>query len=645
MKRLPLDEPGEPDSRSAGRYLLWILRSQMPTIVAGIALGIVWMVSQALVPAALGAGVDALTSHDRTALLGAGGALLGLGTVTAISGIMRHRFAVTNFLGAGFRTMQVTARHATRLGATLPTKVATGEVVSIGTTDFDHVGYAMDVSARTGGAVVAIIVVSVLLLDVSVPLGLVVVIGVPLLVGVVGFLLKPLHQRRRAQRELTGALTGRAADIVSGLRILRGIGGEDVVSGRYRTESQQVRAAGVRVAKVETVLEGAQILLPGLFVALVTWLGARFAVAGKITPGELVAFYAYAVFLVSPLRTLTEFAEKLTRGLVAAGRVVSLLRVEPELHDPAEPAPIAAGDLDDPGSGFTAGHGRLTAIAAARSEDAAAIADRIGLLDPDSDARLSGVPLRQLRIDDVRSHVVVADNDDRLFRGRLRDELAAARDDGAAPATRDAAAVPGARDAAVLAATDAAVPGARAAAIPSRDAAVLPARDAAGLGARGAAVPAVRDGAVVAGRDADVGGARDAGVLAALETAAASDIVDALPDGLDAEIAERGRDFSGGQQQRLRLARVLALDPPVLVLVEPTSAVDTHTEALIAQRLPAARAGRTTVVCTTSPLLLDHADTVAFVGADGRVAATGTHRELLDTCPAYAATVTREEDG
>ncbi|MGI5180752.1 ABC transporter transmembrane domain-containing protein [Dactylosporangium sp. CA-152071] len=567
MKRLPIDEPGEPDSRSAARFLLWVLRHQLPTIIAGIALGIVWMVSQALVPAALGAGVDALTSHDRGALGAAGGALLGLGTVTAVSGIMRHRFAVTNFLSAGFRTMQVTARHATRLGATLPKKVATGEVVSIGTTDFDHVGYAMDVTARGGGAVVAIVVVSVLLLDVSVPLGLVVVIGVPLLVAVVGLLLKPLHQRRRAQRELAGALTGRAADIVSGLRILRGIGGEDVVSGRYRTESQQVRAAGIRVAKVETLLEGAQILLPGLFVALVTWLGARFAVAGKITPGELVAFYAYAAFLVSPLRTLTEVAEKVTRGHVAAGRVVSLLRVEPELHDPARPEAPHDGDLEDPGSGFTAGHGRLTAIAAARPEHAAAIADRIGLLDPGSEARLLGVPLRTMRIDDVRSHVVVADNDDRLFRGRLRDEL------GGHQTTKS-----------------------------------------------------------------------DTAVLGALETAAAQDIVDALPDGLDTEVAERGRDFSGGQQQRLRLARVLALDPPVLVLVEPTSAVDTHTEALIARRLPAARAGRTTVVCTTSPLLLDRADVVAFVDATGRVAATGTHRELLATCPAYSATVTREED-
>ncbi|GAA0717505.1 ABC transporter ATP-binding protein [Dactylosporangium roseum] len=558
MIRLPLPEPGEPDSRSAARYLFWVARHQLRLIAGGLVFGIVWMLGQALVPAALGVGIDALATHDRTRLLWSGAGLLGLGAVTAVSGVLRHRFAVSNFLSAGFRTVQVTVRHATRLGATLPKKVATGEVVSIGTTDFDHIASTLDITARFGGAVVAIVVVTVLLLQVSVPLGLVVVIGVPILVAVVGLLLRPLHHRRKLQRDLSGELTGRAADIVAGLRVLRGVGGEAVFAGRYRAESQRVRAAGVRVAKVESMLEAAQILLPGCFVALVTWLGARFAVSGRISAGELVAFYAYAAFLVAPLRTLTEFAEKLTRGLVAARRVVDLLRVEPELTSPAAPVRLVDGDLDDPGSGFVARQGAFTALAAVRPEDAADIADRIALLAPESKARLREVPLPQLALDRVREHIVVADNNDRLFRGPLREQI---------------------------------------------------------------------------GDD-----------TATLHAAAVQDIVDALPDGLDTEIAERGRDFSGGQQQRLRLARALALDPPVLVLVEPTSAVDAHTEARIAERLPAARDGRTTVVCTTSPLLLDRADTVAFVGADGRVAATGTHRELLVTCPAYAATVTREED-
>src|SRR5262249_36268983 len=157
-----------------------------------------------------------------------------------------------------------------------------------------------------------IVVVTVILLTSSIPLGLVVVLGVPVLLVIVGLLIRPLHQRQQAYREETGKLTTRAADIVSGLRVLRGIGGEATFSARYANESQKVRAAGVRVARVESWLESAQILLPGIFVALVTWLGARFAVAGRIHVGELVAFYGYAVFLLNPLRTLTEAADKLT---------------------------------------------------------------------------------------------------------------------------------------------------------------------------------------------------------------------------------------------------------------------------------------------------------------------------------------------
>lgn len=101
-----------------------------------------------------------------------------------------------------------------------------------------------------------------------------------------------------------------------------------------------------------------------------------------------------------------------------------------------------------------------------------------------------------------------------------------------------------------------------------------------------------------------------------------------------------GRNLSGGQRQRVRLARALAREPEVLLCVDPTSAVDTHTEARIATRVRAAREGATTVVTTSSPLLLGAADVVFFV-QDGAVTASGTHTELLASCPAYADRVSR----
>jgi ABC-type multidrug transport system fused ATPase/permease subunit len=143
-------------------------------------------------------------------------------------------------------------------------------------------------------------------------------------------------------------------------------------------------------------------------------------------------------------------------------------------------------------------------------------------------------------------------------------------------------------------------------------------------------------GDVVAGRSP----VDDAAVTRALTAAVATDIVDGLGDGTASVVDTQGRNLSGGQRQRIRLARALHADPEVLLAVEPTSAVDAHTEAAIAQRLPIARAGRTTLLASTSPALLDRADVVHYL-VDGRLAATGTHRALLDTEPGYRALVTR----
>jgi ABC-type multidrug transport system fused ATPase/permease subunit len=537
-------------------------------VIFGIVAGVVWMLAQALMPYATGMAIGAgIAQRDAGALMLWTGVLFALGVVQATAGILRHRCAVLNWLSAAYRTVQVTVRHAGHLGATLPRRLSTGEVVSIGTSDISHIGNAIDITARGAGSVVAVIVVAVILLRTSIGLGLVVIIGVPVLMAIVGLLIRPLHRHQQAYREQSGRLTTRASDIVSGLRVLRGIGGESTFAGRYRTESQLLRTAGVRVARVDSMLEGAQILLPGIFVAVVTWLGARAAIAGSISVPELIAFYGYAAFLLFPLRTLTETVQKITRGHVAARRVVRVLSLVPDLAEPATPA--AAPDpresnLVDPESGVVIRPGRLTAIAAARPEDAVAIAERLGRYT-DSPARLDGVLLRDLPRDVVRDLILMADNDARLFSGRLRDELAGNR---VAEAER---------------------------------------------------------------------------VRAVLRAASAEEIVESLPAGLDTMVAERGREFSGGQQQRLRLARALLADPPVLVLVEPTSAVDAHTEARIGARLRDARLGRTTVVCTTSPLLLDRADHVIYVER-GRRVAEGTHRELLDTSGAYAACVTRGED-
>ena len=134
----------------------------------------------------------------------------------------------------------------------------------------------------------------------------------------------------------------------------------------------------------------------------------------------------------------------------------------------------------------------------------------------------------------------------------------------------------------------------------------------------------------------------DVDILGALEAVSALDIVEALDEGLDSWVEERGRSFSGGERQRLSLARALLTGAEVLILVEPTSAVDTHTEGRIARRLRAARGDDLTLVATTSPLLLEQVDLVYLV-IGGRVVDQGRHHDLVERSAPYRQIVLREE--
>lgn len=568
--QLPVADPGDPDTRSPARLLIWVGRHQRGTLLLGVLFGVVWMLAQALIPFAIGAAIQrGIVDSDNTALAEWTLIVLALGATQAVAGVLRHRFAVFNWLQASFRMAQIVAHHAARTGPAVRGRLSTGEVVATVSNDAMRAGGAFDITARLAGAVVAYFVVAVILLSASVTLGLVVLVGVPILVALLGGVIKPLQARQREQREEVGKLTALGADTAAGLRVLRGIGGEYAFYDRYRRRSQAVRVAGVRVAMPQSTLDAAQVFIPGLFVVFVTWLGARFAVSGQIKTGELVAFYGYAAFLVIPLRTAAEAVDKVTRALVGARRMLSVLEVERAGDEPSDPAaePPPGVGLTDPRSGLVVRPGELVGLVSADPHETAGIADRLGGFGSEDGVLLGDVPLADLPVAAVRRRVVVSEADPVLFAGTLRTELD-----------------PWGRT-----------------------------------------------------------GGDDERILEAIEIANAEDIVDALPEGLGAEVDERGRSFSGGQRQRLVLARALLSGAEALVLVEPTSAVDAHTEARIAQRLHGARNGRITVITTTSPLVLDRADRVALV-VDGRVVAEGTHRELMRANPDYRLVVTRGED-
>lgn len=558
------EDPGTPDTRGGWRFLWWLVRRQSGRSAAGALLGSTWMVLLAAQPYLMARAVDDGLLPGRLGVLaGWTGVMLVVGSLNAWVSILRHRVMTRVRMDANFRTVKVVVGHVVRLGAALPRRAGAGEVVTIGVGDVQTLAQALTVVGPGVGSIVVYGVVAGLLLAVSAPLAAVVLLGVPVIALLTGPPALRLQGAETEYRELQGVLTARIGDLAGGLRVLGGLGGKGLFADAFRRDSRRLREQGYRVGAVASWVQALGVGLPTLFLAVVTWLAARLTARGAMSVGELVSVYGYVAVLVGPVAFFVRMAYDLNRGVVAARRAVRLLRLEPEPDTGTLPAPAGPAELHDPVSGVRVAPGRLTALAAARPAEAAAVVDRLGRYGP-TNATWGGVRLDAVPLTDVRRRVLVADNEADLFAGPLREVLAVAHP------------------------------------------------------------------------------ADEAALRRAVYAAAAEDVVRGLPDGLDSAVAGQGRSLSGGQRQRVRLARALLADPEVLLAVEPTSALDAHTEAAVADRLRAAREGRTTLVTTTSPLVLARADTVVFL-ADGKVVATGPHPCLLAEEPAYRALVARDD--
>ncbi|HHW84281.1 MAG TPA: ABC transporter ATP-binding protein [Actinomycetales bacterium] len=563
MLAFPDSFPEGPPRSSRIRLLLWLFGRARWGVLASALISSVRFVSLVLLPLVLGLAIDSGLSEGLTAQVWAYGAgLVGLGLLAAGADSLSHIAEVRNWMKTAYTVVTNVDNHVSRTGERMTRSTATGKVVAVVASDAAYLGNILEVAGSVIGGLVAYLVVAWLLLQESALMAAIVLLGLPLVTAANLLVSIPLQRRQATHREAQGELTSLASDTVAGLRILRGIGGEDVFTERYREQSQSVRAAGVRVSNWAALLSALQILLPGILVVAVVWVSAALAVRGEVSAGQLVTFYGYTAFLRDPVTRIGYFFIHASRAWVAAKKVVELLRVEPatgRLGDadlPGTPLPLPErGELlHDGATGVSIPAGALTVLVSPSPDTSAALLSRLARLDDDASAlvRLAGSPVADFRIADVRQTVVYSQANPQLFSGKLTAEL-------------------------------------------------------------------------------DVRDREDRlDLLAALAVADARDVLESLPEGLDGSITEKGRSLSGGQRQRVALARAVATEAPVLLLVEPTSAVDAHTEKRIAANLARHRAGRTTVVVSASPLVLEHAENVVFLGADGRERARGTHRELMD---------------
>ena len=585
----------QPPSFGAGALLRWLLRrAAVPVALATLA-ACTSNIIQAIVPAFLGQALDAGIENGLNARIwGIGALLLVLFVVYAVGDTMLSYFGVQAWMRTAFDVDRLVGRQVSATGADLSRQVSTGEVATIIASDADYLGKLIQHLPALLGAAASFIVVAVLMLRTSVSLGLVVILGMPLVAAIVTLVIRPLQKRQAVQREAQSAVTTITTDTVAGLRILRGIGGEDVFARRYRDASQELRRRGVEVASSQATLMTLQVLLPGLFAAIVVWIAARMAVAGSLSPGGLITFYGYTAYLSWPLWVFTNSVQDYTRAVVGARRLSRLLEVTPAAGslverldlDPAAAHPIS-GDLVDTGSDLRLEEGRMTALVCPDPEVSADLATRLGrFTDSGPTVTLAGRPLTTMPLDQVRASVIVAGATAQLFTGTLREALD----------------VRGGPDPQPAGLTDL-------------------------VRAESERTTGADVDQQVRAQERNMPG--DDRLLEAIEIADAGDVLTSLSEGLAGMITEKGRSLSGGQRQRVALARALLTEAPTLVLIEPTSALDSHTEARVAAQVHRARAGRTTVVVTASPLVLEACDEVILLDSGGTELLRSTHRELM----------------
>ncbi|MEV3935646.1 ABC transporter ATP-binding protein [Glycomyces sp. NPDC049804] len=534
----PADIPADP-----WRYLWYVARAQTGLVALGFVLlsvsGSAWI----LLPWTISKIIDEVLlagSAEPLARWSVALAVVAIASSWVFVAGYRSLFMAESH--ARVRTVRNLTDHLNRAGTGVRGAVSPGEMVNLSTEDAHKTGSFIFQLGFGWMGLVMTAVGAVLLWRASPALGWTTLIGVLLIGFVVGPVLSRLQHHQIAYRSSVAKLTGQASDVVGGLRVLRGVGGEAQFSHRYRSASAELREAGYGVATADSWVQGLRASLPLALIAAVTWVGARLALNGAITIGELSAAFGMTALVAQHSGAMIGMAQSVIAAQVASRRLTAFFNTRSDIADDGT-ATGAAGALRDPESGLAIEPGRLTVVVSAEAKPAEAAMERLARYS-ESSAEWGGVKLADLALDEVRERILL-----------LRDDYLFAQTLGATLRVDEARA------------------------------------------------------------------------LAAIETAGAGDVHSSLGSTMDGEIHNAGRNLSGGQRQRLRLARALAADAEILLAVEPTSAVDAHTESLIAERVAAARAGRTTAVVTASPLWLARADQVAWM-VDGKVRATGSHAEL-----------------
>ncbi len=586
-------------SRATLRRVLGYARPHRARIGAFVAVGVVEAVVAVAVPLLAGLVVNEIVGDGSTStVVGLAVLIAGLALAGTALGLLGRWLSAT--LGEGLILDLRTAvfDHVQRMPVAFFTRTRTGALVS--RLDNDVLGAQRAFSDTLSGIVsntVTLLLALTAMLTLSWQVTLLALLLLPVFLLPARRIGRQLAGLQRVAAESNAAMTGQTTERFSapGATLVKLYGRPEAESARFAARARAVRDVGVRTAMVQWTFISALTLVSALALALVYGLGGRFALAGSLEPGAVVALALLLTRLYSPLTALASARVDVASAVVSFERVFEVLDLVPLVRERPDAREVPDGPVSVELDGVTFAYPSADRVSLASLEDVARLDGRGGvdvlhdvsftvrpgevlalvgssgagkstiasllprLYDVDAGAvRLGGVDVRDLTAASIRRTIGLVTQDGHLFHESLRDNL-------------------------LLAAPD----------------------------------------------------ATDADLWDALTRARLADLVGALPDGLDTVVGERGYRFSGGERQRLTIARLLLARPRVVLLDEATAHLDATSEVAVQEALDEALEGRTAIVIAHRLSTVRAADCI-LVLEGGRVVERGRHEDLLALGGRYA---------
>ena len=553
------------------RRLLGLWREQWRLVVLGLVCALATTILALAIPILVSRAIDnAIVPKKTGALIPYLGAILILAALRLFTNYTR-RYATSRVgIRIEARMRELLYGGYLRFPRAFYDQHATGQVISRATNDLYPIRYFIGWGMVQGvQSLLMIVGVAIVLLVVNWQLALISFLAMPLigwLAWLFAHIVMPISRLVQARK---GDVTEASDEAVVGIQMVQAFGREDDVEERFTTRAEALRDTTLRQSFVEAKFLPSLIFLPTLAVAAVLYVGGREVISGTLTIGQFVLFNTLLLQLAWPLEALGWIVNLGQRAIASAGRSFAWLEGIAPLPEPEAPQTLPDGPLDvrfeDVHFSYLTGKEVLRG-AELRVEPGEIVA----VCGPTGSGKTSLLNLLPRFYDPTAGGVLVGGVD-----------------------TRDVT-LEGLR---------------RAVAVVTQKPVLFSAL--------------LRDNLIASRPEASWDE-----VLAACEAAGVTAFVDDLPNGYDTLIGERGVNLSGGQRQRVALARALIADARVLVLDDPLSAVDTHTERVITRGLRPALAGRTVLVATQRLSTVELADR-AVVLDGGRIVEAGAPRDLI----------------